>query len=316
MSNSICDQHLNQLCESLAEFYEGEDDIRRFVKSVGLNYSTIRIDGKLVNTWHSILSEAKKENRLKQLVKFVISTPYGKNPELRRIVTEVMKYCFPGEQLNGDLPYIRYDEVEVPIVIAAMTKHEIAQLPNSNVKDIGELRRLQEEWINPNLQSSLFTRSRFAALFDKLSAGVKSLVYMNTGIAKELKACYSEERDDWRPVYCNDSIKEIVAKSFDSLNNLDKDYSNAEFSKSSNRKFVPTFISKSFFSTDVELRPRAIAQLKMGGILIVDAFSLLHPDLREQIILAEVGGNKHTAILIVSPFNATDLPLNKQIVDL
>lgn len=114
---------------------------------------------------------------------------------------------------------------------------------------------------------------------------------------------YGDKHEKWKPVYCNKTVEEIVEGLFFECNKQNRGTSESLIELD--------FVSSDFFCNDRQNRERVNRRLEQGGVIIVDAISLFHPDLNEKLVKSGVSGNKNVAVLIVSPIDATTLPVNE-----
>jgi len=112
---------------------------------------------------------------------------------------------------------------------------------------------------------------------------------------------YREGREDWRPHPPDEStIREIVSEIVDSVND--------QRSATGKPEITPTFSSTDFFDEDT--RVKTWDRLDQSGcVIIVDAVSMLHPDLRRHLLSSEMGSNERVAMLMLSPVNPCALPV-------
>jgi hypothetical protein len=59
---------LDQLVAALADLYDREDLARIVAQGVGLNLARISFDGRMLTTWHAIVEEAVKQDKLVELI--------------------------------------------------------------------------------------------------------------------------------------------------------------------------------------------------------------------------------------------------------
>lgn len=118
---------------------------------------------------------------------------------------------------------------------------------------------------------------------------------------------YEEKRDDWRPVVTDQelSIMRILLDVRDRLNSdARRNVSQAAIELES--------LSEEFLSSDIEQRRLAWSKLKYnGGILVIDAVSLYHPDLRTHLINSQVMEPKDSlAMIVISPLKSRAISIN------
>ncbi len=80
-----------QLRKILAELYPDIADIRRVAEDAGLNIGRIAFDTKAINSWHAILSEAKRTNKVGVLFDVVLEE-YEANPKLCQAIDAYRAY--------------------------------------------------------------------------------------------------------------------------------------------------------------------------------------------------------------------------------
>ena len=218
----------------------------------------------------------------------------GNRPILPIFLVELASHYYDGDQLHHDLQDLYPDvqqelmeKVEVPFLIAAMTRAEAATLFDETVFN------------DPNS-----TRSQLTA-FQKFQAELARQELQN------LQTCYSSDvREEWGPSYCTDgSIQQVID---DILTNL-----NEKIRRPSNLPILTRkFISNSFFSDDHLERANAIRELRyLGGVLVIDAISMFHPQLNDRISKSSISAYDHVAILVVSPIDVTAQDINKGLND-
>lgn len=88
MSNPTLLQTLRSL---LASLYPDEPSARRLVADAGLDARYITFSGTAINTWHTILSEAVKTDRL-QLLLDRVQDEYGDNPAFQAVYNTYVEY--------------------------------------------------------------------------------------------------------------------------------------------------------------------------------------------------------------------------------
>jgi V8-like Glu-specific endopeptidase len=81
---------LTHLRDILAALYPLAADARRVSAQTGLNLATIAFDARAINTWHSILEEAEKQNKIIELV-CIAHEEYPANPWLDLAVQNNLK---------------------------------------------------------------------------------------------------------------------------------------------------------------------------------------------------------------------------------
>ncbi len=118
---------------------------------------------------------------------------------------------------------------------------------------------------------------------------------------------YGDSRDAWRPIFhAGASIKETVT---DIVQRMNEDSNNT----SGVPQIQPHFISEDFFSPDQETRLRTWQSIDSGCIIVADSISLFHPWLRKMLLESGVSAQTEVALLILSPLNFDQLPINQLI---
>lgn len=183
----------------------------------------------------------------------------------------------------------RVETIDVPIVVAAMNQTEATALAEETIfksDDIAPAERTRFQQFRQALQSLGFN---------------------------ELRSHYGAERESWRPpAFQQGTIGEVIDHIFDRVNHLEDESQKLP-------TLIPYFLSGDFFGNRTA-RQLAVKHLRQfGGILIIDAVSLFHPMIRQGISRSEVGSNKRVAVLVVSPVDASIIPVNQvieQVIDL
>jgi hypothetical protein len=131
---------------------------------------------------------------------------------------------------------------------------------------------------------------------------------------KSILTHYGEKRDDWQPLCLGTSSVSSSNKSACEMIETALQHSQSCFPRSI-RNFYIESLSEEFFSEDRRTRGETADKLNSGGILLIDAISMFHPEFRDRFKNSEISSNRRMAILVVSPLNAHKLPLNNYIVD-
>lgn len=142
--------------------------------------------------------------------------------------------------------------------------------------------------------------------------GECQLVDSLKGILKEhvddLLSCYHEsDRDKWSPLMGEgQSISEIVTETVERWkDSLEHTYSSPPI--------TTHFHSNNFLSTNSGER-NAVWNLfeNEGGILIIDALSLCHPDVRQTFLNCQlISSNNPISLIVISPTSPTDKDINQ-----
>lgn len=169
------------------------------------------------------------------------------------------------------------DEIIVPFVVAAMNEIQATGLFNETIFD--------------DLNFAPIERLRFQEFKQALNID-----------PVELLACYRQYREDWiPPIYHHNSISQFIAGM---LNHINEYHRRPKYLPS----LSPEFLSEDFFTDNLQIRRRTVRDLKQfGGVLVVDAISMFHPLLRQQIVQSEVGSNGRVALLVLSPIDTSAL---------
>lgn len=169
--------------------------------------------------------------------------------------------------------------IEIPIVIAAMTKNEAAFLLG-NTKDNDEFVKFQQ----------------FLNSFNKSDI-------------PEWLSNYSEYRDDWKPhIYSEEKICNIIWDIAENINTF-------RIEEAGNKLIRPKFVSNDFFNENDEDKQDEIwdEMRYSGGIVIADAISLFHPGIQKMFSRSEICSHEKIAVLGINPLNKTTIEANKMI---
>lgn len=104
---------LRTLRSILASLYADETSARRLVDDACLDASHITYSGQAINTWHTILSEAVKTDRLQLLIERV-QDEYGDNPAFQAVYNTYVEYTAAGGRLPWPLPSLDGEEGPTP----------------------------------------------------------------------------------------------------------------------------------------------------------------------------------------------------------
>lgn len=172
----------------------------------------------------------------------------------------------PDVRWSGVLPRT----LNVPIVVAAMTRDEAEQLAQS---------------ADPHVASVL---QGLALLWQNYAAS-----YLPGWLE------YYSTRQEWRPLFgSGQTILDIiwnVAELLDERRAAAKPMAPVIF---------PHFRTDDFFSTERLVRGKVDAELRdTGALVIVDPISLYHPTVANRLLQSGLAGNERAAFLIASPFN-------------
>ena len=198
------------------------------------------------------------------------------------------------DQLHNELDELRVEveqnygaisTVEVPIIVAAMLDEEAAVLANQAIFD-NSVARVE--------------RDRFLELQQALEQ-----IYPNW------VQNYRGRRDTWTPhTVPEHSIEEIVSFQIEELNLHNREPTGLPL-------LQRIFISENAFNEDVDIRSQTWEYVNhYGGVVIIDAVSLFHPTLRNELIQSGTLLNENIAILFLSPVNTSILQINALIEDM
>jgi hypothetical protein len=177
--------------------------------------------------------------------------------------------------------------IDIPIVIAAMTKDEAQSLENGSVFDSPSVRAEDKEHFLSFLE--FFHQSQF----------------------DDWVTHYGEYHEEWRPYLKQKwTIKDLLWDMF-------ADYNTMQYDELTPSLLRPKIISSKFFSSNDKIRIESWKELKStGGCLIIDSLSLFHPGIRECIKNSPILGDEgKVAIVVLSPINPLSHPVNKAIED-
>lgn len=73
---------LRELRDVLAQLYPEKTSASRVAEDAGLSMALVALNDRAIDNWHAIVQEAKKQDRLAQLLA-VVDEEYGNNPQLR-----------------------------------------------------------------------------------------------------------------------------------------------------------------------------------------------------------------------------------------
>jgi formylglycine-generating enzyme required for sulfatase activity len=104
---------LRTLRSLLASLYPEETSARRLVADAELDARHITFSGQAINTWHAILSEAVKTDRLQKLLDCV-QDEYGTNPAFQTVYTSYTEYADAGGRFMWPLPSLDGEEPPAP----------------------------------------------------------------------------------------------------------------------------------------------------------------------------------------------------------
>lgn len=124
----------------------------------------------------------------------------------------------------------------------------------------------------------------------------------------ELAQYYGSTPDDWSPFIGEpgETIAQLVERTVARLNDDDTH-------RAGRRRIEIKWRSCECFSNNSAERMQSWDEVEgQGGIVIVDAVSLHHPDIRQHLKNSQVmGANSHAAMIVLSPLKADTLPVNQ-----
>lgn len=122
-----------------------------------------------------------------------------------------------------------------------------------------------------------------------------------------LLASYRPRREEWvPPFHQGSSVKQTILAMVDLVNRTRADLLGPA-------QIQPYFISEAFFSSDPETRRRTWQSAQSGCIIVADSVSLFHPHLRRLLLESETSSRNEVALIILSPVNFSQLPVNQLI---
>lgn len=233
-----------------------------------------------------------KRDRVQKLIDYIRRR--GLTDKLLDGIREANIYQYERFDVNLKEP----EEIEIPFVVAAMNKDDAAALQGETV--------LNDEELSPA------ACKRIGDYLKILSTDDLTDLLNNYGELQEYwkphkysqYSFYGEYPEDWKPHrYSQSSIKQII---WDILNCY-----NLEQGCSQQTAILPDFISAEFFSDNKQLYKKARKRLKQsGGVLVIDAVSLLHPKLFHRIAGCGLISEPKMAVIILSPVSQNTLESN------
>jgi hypothetical protein len=166
------------------------------------------------------------------------------------------------------------DVVEIPFVVAAMTKQQALALFQGKLKSIATV-ELKE------------------VLFQQINS-------------EDLINCYSDDPDDWKfPLNNGEKISIVIRQTLEELN------LRLQTAKGT-VVYVPKFETNQFLSNDKRLFDETMNKIKHSGcVLVIDALSLFHEDLAEKIRELQMETSEVVATVVMSPLDAYANPIIK-----
>ena len=193
------------------------------------------------------------------------------DPEVRLEIGQSL-----ADYIEKLVPGIGLPTLDMPFVVLAMTKQEANDLLNRPT-----------------------TEPHFADLRDQLLANFT---------IEELLDSYVDTRDKWRSPLCRseagekvaiqDTIEEVVKR----INQTVLDESSSQNEEAVGRILRPKYFSAAFTSPDYSTRNQIYKELgRRGCVLIVDALSLFHPDLRKYLDGSGLAQPESKIVPIIAP---------------
>jgi hypothetical protein len=245
-----------------------------------------------LSTYRNGLPEAdNKEDRVDSVLDYLLEQAFRESQPV--IVEFIEMLCIkyqPDHPIYAELQTLHNDigqefdgAVEIPFVVAAMTAEESQALFSESV--------FNHPAVAPE------ERIKFQAFKQALL----------THVPAECADRYGSERDAWCPVLDQQkTIRQIIWDAFTDVNEQQ------QRTTSSPQIFRPKFHSATFFSDDASTRQKTWDHLSGSGcVLIVDAISLFHPWLAKKLDKSYVSSSDNVALLVISPINANEIPVNK-----
>lgn len=237
---------------------------------------------------------ANRDNRVNQTIAYLVKQRLSDiRPVFPIFLAALHKRRDAGDALHSKLGQLcdetqqelgRIKVVSIPFVIAAMINDEATALLQETVFD------------NPTVAP--IERTRFQQFRESLQ---------EHGIA-DLLTHYGACRENWKPHTCQQSTIEEIISDVVALTNQQR-------SEIPGLPLVqPQFFSSHFFIGDEDTRLVTWELLsRLGCVIVVDAISMFHPLLRRTILHSEMGSNERVAMLVLSPVNPGDIPVNQLI---
>ncbi|MCB0196355.1 MAG: toll/interleukin-1 receptor domain-containing protein [Anaerolineae bacterium] len=175
----------------------------------------------------------------------------------------------------------RPDPVSLPFLIAAMTRKEAVEL-------------FKDDILLRHPDSSPAEVQRFAAF--------KAALLKQVAIEAIIES-YTIQRTNWKPLIGGGkTIKKVVLDTIQTLTNNQPDQ----------RLLKPDFsLSQSLFQPSS--RRNVLKNMdRTVGVVLIDAVSMFHPHLK-QGLSSGIATHKHVAILVLSPLDTRQLPINQLI---
>jgi hypothetical protein len=181
----------------------------------------------------------------------------------------------------------RTETIDIPFVVVAMNREEAKALDEGRVFD------------NPVVPP--IERQRFQQFRESLE---------EDGIA-DWVSHYSDRRENWTPrVYPYGEQKTVEETIRDIVFRI-----NSERRRRPNLPLINAVPrSEDFFSDGGETRTKTWERIRVsGGVLILDAISLFHPDLHQILLQSAISSSGRVAILVLSPVSFDRIRVNRLI---
>jgi TIR domain-containing protein len=171
-----------------------------------------------------------------------------------------------ADKVKGSLPPVDKEVVGVPFVVVAMKREEAVALERGDWAD----------------QMSPRTREQM----DRLK---QILASHNVPQTTDF---YGERREDWTPPIAKEPIRKLIE---------------GALRKAEHRYVVQAqYFADDLFSPNDEWQLDAHQYLDAAGcILVVDSFSMFHPDLWSKVMASGIASSERTSVVVLSPLSQT-----------
>jgi hypothetical protein len=247
--------------------------------------------GDLVAYRNGLPEVVNKNDRVDSLLDYLLDQSFSDARPVIIVFIETLRDKFQPDQalfaelkaLHQDIEQEFADVVDIPFVIAAMTTGEAQALFSEEVFD------------HPTIAPD--ERNKFHHFKQELFKHLPG----------EYVDRYSTKRDSWCPLIEQQrTISEIIWDSVADMNDQRQQVNSMA------QIYRPKFVSAEFFSDDANVHQKIWDRLYHSGcVLIVDAISLFHPWIAKELDKSNVSSSDNVAMLVVSPINANDIPVNK-----
>ncbi|MGE5340382.1 MAG: S1 family peptidase [Candidatus Omnitrophota bacterium] len=189
-----------------------------------------------------------------------------------------ISFMIPAQKIRDlDPSFTPIESIDIPVVIAAMTKKEATFL-----------------FKNINGNGSFLELHKILSYFDETDV-------------KEWISNYGESRDDWRPhIYSENKLCNLIWELAININ---------ECCRKGKRKkpIYPKFVSNNFFDDKDKNKQYEIWReiIDSGGIVITDAISLFHPNIQKMLSRSEISSHETVSVLGINPLNKAMIEANK-----